>query len=155
MEQKNWPIVRQQVGYGRYDTARELALLNELYGHLGPYMNFFQPQMKLVHKTRDGAKVIKRYDTAATPYQRVIASPHVDASAKRALTATYLKLNPAELKRKIGACQDRLLVLRRSKPERGKEVGVPPDHPFRMTVSWRQRSRTFLMSQPVEPSRTS
>lgn len=155
VEQKNWPVVRQQVGYARYDTPQELTLLNDLYGHLGPYVNFFQPQMRLVHKTRDGAKVIKRYDTARTPYQRALASPDVDASAKRALTATYRELNPAELKRRIGACQDRLLAFNRSKPEREKEVGLPPDHPFRMTMSWRQRSRTFSMSQPTDPSRTS
>jgi hypothetical protein len=94
VEQKNWPVVRQQVGYARYDTPRELTLLNDLYGHLGPYVNFFQPQMRLVHKTRDGAKVIKRYDTARTPYRRALASPDVDASAKEALTATYRELNP-------------------------------------------------------------
>jgi len=30
VEQKNWPMVRQQVGYARYDTASELEVLNEL-----------------------------------------------------------------------------------------------------------------------------
>jgi len=155
VEQKNWPMVRQQVGYARYDCAAELKVLNELYRYLGPYMNFFQPQMKLVHKTRDGAKVIKRYDTARTPYQRVMASPHVQASAKRSLSTTYLELNPAELKRQIAACQDRLLAINRAKPELRKEVTPPPDHPFRKTVSRRQRSRTFQMSQPAGSSRTS
>ena len=32
--------------------------------------NYFGPQQKLVYKARDGAKVIKKYDTAATPHQR-------------------------------------------------------------------------------------
>ena len=155
VEQKNWPMVRQQVGYARYDCAGELKVLNELYGYLGPYMNFFGPQMKLVQKSRDGAKVTKRYDTAKTPYQRVMASPHMEDSVKRELTQTYLELNPAELKRQIARCQDRLLAINRAKPSQGKEVGPPLDHPFRETVSWRQRSRTFLMSQPVGSSRTS
>jgi hypothetical protein len=70
VEQKNWPVVRQQVDYGRYDTPAELEVLRELYGHLRLYVNFFQPQMKLVAKTRHGAKVRKRFDTARTPYQR-------------------------------------------------------------------------------------
>jgi hypothetical protein len=155
VEQKNWPVVRQQVGYARYDTAQELAALNELYGHLSYYVNFFQPQMKLVSKAREGAKVKKRYDTARTPYQRLLGSAEIPEEAKDRLRATFLELNPAALKRKISACQDRLLELNRTKPERRKEVGTPPDHPFRMTVSWRERSRTFPMSQPVGASRTS
>ncbi len=81
VEQKNWPVVRQQVGYARYDTAGELAVLNELYGHLGPYVNFFQPQMKLVAKTRDGAKVTKhttrraRHASACSPPQTCPSKP--------------------------------------------------------------------------------
>jgi transposase InsO family protein len=73
VEQKNWPVVRQSVGYARYDTPAELECLNELYAHLRLYVNFFQPQMKLVAKTRAGAKVSKRFDLARTPYRRVLA----------------------------------------------------------------------------------
>jgi hypothetical protein len=97
VEQKNWPIVRQLIGYGRYDTPAELEVLRELYGHLRLYVNFFQPQMKLGAKTRHGAKLRKRFDTARTPHQRVLASPQVSRQAKRTLTRTYRELNPAEL----------------------------------------------------------
>jgi hypothetical protein len=155
VEQKNWPVVRQQVGYGRYDTAEELACLRELYGHLRYYINFFQPQMKLVSKTRRGATVTKRYDVATTPYRRILASPRVPRSAKRDLTATYLALNPVELKRCVVRCQDRLLEANARKPERRKEVKPPADHPFRAQYSWRERSRTSLVRQPVDASRTS
>ena len=73
MQQKNWSIVRRAVGYHRYDTAAELDLLNEIYAllRLGP--NCFSPQQKLIAKARHGAKVIKRYDVAQTPYQRILA----------------------------------------------------------------------------------
>jgi hypothetical protein len=155
VEQKNWPVVRQQVGYLRYDTPEELAVLAELYSHLRLYVNFFQPQMKLVSKTREGAKVTKRYDTARTPYRRVLASPDISAEAKEALAETYRALNPAELKRRIGRCQDRLVGMAKTKPETRKGVTLPPDHPFRRTVSWRQLSRTSLVRQPVDASRTS
>ena len=67
VEQKNWPVVRQQVGYARYDTPEELEGLRELYRVLRLYVNFFQPQMKLVSKTRHGAKVTKRFDLARPP----------------------------------------------------------------------------------------
>ena len=44
VEQKNWPVVRQQVGYARYDTPAEVHALTELYRHLRLYVNFFQPR---------------------------------------------------------------------------------------------------------------
>jgi hypothetical protein len=155
VEQKNWPVVRQQVGYLRYDTPAELEALRELYRHLRLYVNFFQPQMKLVAKTRRGAKVSKTFDAARTPYQRVLVSPDVTKAAKDELTRTYQQLNPAELKRQLTACQDRLLEISRSKPERRKEVKPPPDHPFRATFGWKERSRTSLVRQPARASRTS
>jgi hypothetical protein len=155
VEQKNWPIVRQQIGYGRYDTPAELEVLRELYGHLRLYVNFFQPQMKLGAKTRHGAKLRKRFDTARTPHQRVLVSPQVSRQAKRTLTRTYRELNPAELKRQIGSCQDRLIELAASKPELGKEVGYPSGHPFKRDFSWKEISRTSLLRQPAGASRTS
>lgn len=95
IEQKNWSVVRQVVGYHRYDTAAELALLNQIYALVRLQVNFFSPQQKLTSKTRIGAKVIKRYDTAQTPYQRVMASPHVTKKIKTDLTRQYRSLNPA------------------------------------------------------------
>jgi len=154
VEQKNWPVVRQMVGYGRYDTPAELAVLQELYGDLRLWVNFFQPQMRLVSKTRSGAKVTRRYDRARTPYRRIIERPDLPERTKRDLTQTYLGLNPAELKRQIARCQDRLLELARTKQQR-KEVIPAPDHPFRETFSSRERSRTSLVRQPEIASRTS
>jgi hypothetical protein len=153
VEQKNWPVVRQQVGYARYDTPAELETLGALYAHLRLYVNFFQPQMKLVSKTRRGATVTKRYDVATTPYRRILASA-VGDQAKAELTRTYLGLNPLELQRAIGRCQDRLLEIGRTKPARRKEAKPPPDHPFRGAFSPRERWRTFSVRQPMDPSRT-
>lgn len=73
VEQKNWHVVRRTVGYTRYDTAEELRLLNELYAELSLITNFFSPQMKLMAKTREGARVRKHYDRAKTPYQRLLS----------------------------------------------------------------------------------
>jgi hypothetical protein len=154
VEQKNWPVVRQMVGYARYDTPAELEVLKELYGYLRLWVNFFQPQMRLVSKTRSGAKVTKRYDRARTPCRRIMDRADLPGSTKRALTETYLGLNPAELERRIASCQDRLLQLSRTKPDR-REVIPAPDHPFRETFSYRERSRTSLVRQPVDVSRTS
>jgi hypothetical protein len=146
VEQKNGHVVRQAVGYLRYDTAAEHAVLEELYAILRLYVNFFQPQMHLIAKTRQGAKVHRRYDRAQTPHQRMAVSDAVSAEVKESLRATYLSLNPVALKRDIARCQDRLLELSKLKEERRrKEVRTSPDHPW----------RTFVMRQPTSPSRTS
>ena len=155
VEQKNWPVVRQQVGYARYDTPEELGALRDLYRVLRLYVNFFQPQMKLVAKTRRGAKVTKRFDKARTPYQRVLDSPHVTEEAKDRLRATYLGLNPAQLKRDLAASQARLLKLAADKPPIRREVKPSPDHPFRRNWTPAQVSRTSWVMQPGSLSRTS
>ena len=65
-------MVRRLVGYDRYSSRVALETLNRVYDLLHLYVNFFQPVMKLVSKTRHGAKVHKVYDMARTPYQRLL-----------------------------------------------------------------------------------
>jgi hypothetical protein len=126
VEQKNWSVVRQAVGYYRYDTAAELVLLNEIYALLRVQINFFSPQQKLVSKQRVGAKVIKKYDTARTPYQRVLADPTVAKKIKTGLTRQYRTANPAQIRRDIIALNDRMLVLVTAKQPSRIPV-APPD----------------------------
>ncbi len=110
VEQKNWSIVRQTVGYARYDTDAEVELLNRLYQPLRLMTNFFTPQQKLVSKTRVGAKVHKRHDTAKTPFQRLCARDDVDQTIKDNLARWYHQLNPAQLRRDIAALQEQLFA---------------------------------------------
>ncbi len=132
----------------------ELEALRDLYRVLRLYVNFFQPQMKLVSKTRRGAKVTKRFDTARTPYQRVLESPYVTEGAKRRLREIYLALNPAQLKRDLAACQARLLEVSRRKSRDGKEAKRPPG-PRPGVYSKAEASRTSFVMQPELASRTS
>ena len=126
VEQKNWSVVRRNVGYARFDTPEELEVLNELYAVLREHTNFFMPSGKLVSKTREGAKVTKRYDEPKTPYARVLASDHVTEAAKRRLTRRYERLNPVRLKREIAALQKRLYELVSLKESiRRREVQAP------------------------------
>lgn len=127
VEQKNWTVVRKTVGYARYDTEEELRILNQIYRHLRLYTNYFQPTMKLISKTRDGAKVKKVYDAPRTPYQRLMESPAISKEAKEALKAEYETLNPAQLKRKIIKLQGRLYTINVNKmKEVGKEEKPQP-----------------------------
>lgn len=108
VEQKNWSIVRQHIGYDRYEGEAAVQLLNEYYGILRLYTNFFQPSTKLVSKERVGARVKKHYEPPQTPYRRVLASEYVSADAKAGLTETFATLNPAKMVRDMAAMQDRL-----------------------------------------------
>jgi len=101
VEQKNWSIVRQLVGYDRYEGQQACDALQRLYEVVRLYTNVFQPSMKLVSKERIGAKVKKKYDAAKTPYQRVLASEQGTEEVKAALRQEYLTLNPVTLLRQI------------------------------------------------------
>ena len=101
VEQKNWSVVRHTVGYDRWETPQELALLESIYDDLRLYINFFQPSFKLIAKERIGNKTRKRYDPAKTPYQRVLERKDISLEAKARLMNLYVQLNPAELRRRI------------------------------------------------------
>jgi hypothetical protein len=120
IEQKNYTIVRRYIGYARYDTEIAQKLMNELYVHLRLYVNFFQPVMKLIQKTRIGSKVRKKYDVPQTPYQRVLTSPSVPENKKETLGQQYAQLNPAALRRKIAKLQNDLFKLVESREYRMK-----------------------------------
>ena len=57
--------------------------------------------MKLVHKTRHGAKVHKVYDTAQTPYQRLLKAGILTEAKRQELAATYHRLSPVTLLEQI------------------------------------------------------
>ena len=115
VEQKNYTAVRQTVGYYRYDTPREQALLNQIYAMYRLYGNFFLPQMKLTEKIRNGSKVTKKYDRPQTPYARALANAHVAEDVKEKLQRQYAGLNPAKLRRDMLHLQEKLYRLASSK----------------------------------------
>jgi hypothetical protein len=111
VEQKNYSVVRQTVGYQRFDTAAELMVLKQLYATLRLYTNFFQPTMKLKSKERFGSRVKKSYHAPQTPYQRVLACTEVTVADKKKLQRQYQSLNPAALKRQLDKYRKELFRL--------------------------------------------
>jgi hypothetical protein len=101
VEQKNWSVVRRLIGYDRFETEEEYLLLQNIYADLRLYANFFQPVLKLVSKEHVDKKLVKRYDTAATPSQRVLASKDIPFETKARLTNLYVQLNPVQLRTTI------------------------------------------------------
>ncbi len=101
VEQKNWSVVRHLIGYDRFETQDELNLLSAIYEDLRLYVNFFQPVLKLIGKEQIDGRTVRRYDLAATPFRRVLASKDVSFEVKARLTGQYFRLNPVTLRNKI------------------------------------------------------
>ena len=109
VEQKNWSVVRRLVGYDRYDTPKQVKLLNLLYTESRLFCNFFLPVTKLVRKDLDGTHLVKVYDSPATPYQRVLDSADVSDAVKAELTKQYASLDMISLKQRIDALKELLM----------------------------------------------
>ncbi|MDP2726414.1 MAG: hypothetical protein Q8P59_02620, partial [Dehalococcoidia bacterium] len=108
VEQKNGDVIRRTVGYDRYSSSEAYAQFNRLYRPLGLFVNFFAPIRKLVSKERVGAKVIKRYDVAKTPYERALEKGGMDEAKRKDMEELYLSLNPVQLRAEIDTALERL-----------------------------------------------
>ncbi len=91
--------------------------------NLGLYKNFFQPVIKLKEKVRIGGIIHRRYETAKTPYQRVMEAKEVSTEKKQELKRIYESLNPAELKRTIDRKLD---LLYKAYQKKNKSQKVEP-----------------------------
>jgi len=102
VEQKNWTHVRQLFGYYRFQNPELVILMNDLYqNELSLLHNYFYPAMKLKDKIRDRSKIKKHYDIPQTPYQRLMASSHVNELQKEKMRQVFESLNPFELQKTI------------------------------------------------------
>jgi hypothetical protein len=115
VEQKNGNIVRTAVGYPRYETEEEVALLGQLYEDLRLLINFFYPSVKLLEKKRVNGRIRKRYDNPQTPASRLLDCAAVHAQTKRWLRSQMEDLDPFVLKSRITRIQGQLLTLVRRK----------------------------------------
>ncbi|GAC1534978.1 MAG: hypothetical protein NVS2B4_15400 [Ramlibacter sp.] len=111
VEQKNGAVVRHTVGCRRYEGLEAAAALAELYRSLRLFVNFLQPSFKLAEKSRDGAKVTKRYHPPATPHQRLVSDPRTTAAALERVAAVYATLDPVQLLSAIRSGQQQLVEI--------------------------------------------
>jgi hypothetical protein len=108
VEQKNGAIVRKFIGYDRFEGVEACRILTELYRHLRLHINFFQPSLKLFSKQRQGSRMVKKYEQAQTPYQRVLAAETIPTATKEALKTQFAALDPLALQQAITALQEEL-----------------------------------------------
>jgi hypothetical protein len=159
VEQKNGAVVRKLAGYDRLSGVKGTEKLARLYEFSRPYVNCFQPSFKLKSKTRTGARVSKRYHAPLTPYDRVMAWPHLPNLGKERLQATFAQLDPIELIRNIRCVQEELAMVNNNELEQLKsesaesflrklrtvwhEGEVRPTHRRQAARHWRTRPDPF------------
>jgi hypothetical protein len=108
VEQKNGAVVRQFVGYDRYEGEAAYRQLVEVYRALRLYVNFFQPSLKLKEKHREGTTVRRTYVPAQTPFERLCAASILTAELETRLEEIFAALDPIRLLDQIGRLQDAL-----------------------------------------------
>lgn len=110
-EEKNDSVVRNIVGYLRFEGEDARKAMAELYSVYGLIVNYFYPSMKIISKERIDAKVIKKYDRARTPYARLMECGDLDDASKEELRRRKDSLDLISLLEKTEELQDRLFSL--------------------------------------------
>ena len=101
VEQKNASLVRQYFGILRLDTPEQVAAMNALYDKMWLYYNLFQPVLHLTQKQVHPDGIVRKWDTAQTPYQRLVASGRLSAEQQARLQTLYEQTNPLRLREEI------------------------------------------------------
>lgn len=101
VEQKNRFLVREIVGYERYDTPEHVEWLNIVYAWLDVYANACLPLRKVIEKKRNGGHVQKKYDTAKTPLQRALDAAVVRVDYEQPWSEWADSLNPLQIHRQL------------------------------------------------------
>jgi hypothetical protein len=95
VEQKNGAVVRQFVGYDRYEGEQAYRQLIELYRALRLYVNFFQPSLKLKEKRLEGTRTRRSYLPAKTPFERLCQADVLAAEGRKRLEEIFAALDPS------------------------------------------------------------
>lgn len=101
VEQKNATLVRRYFGTIRLDTPQHLQAMNTLYDRMWLYYNFFQPVMHLEEKIAQADHVLRHWDQAQTPYQRLVAAGTLQSDQQARLQTLYEQTNPMTLRKEI------------------------------------------------------
>ncbi len=122
VEEKNGSVVRRLVGYERLAGIGATRILSRLFRASRLYVNFFQPSFKLREKTRDGAKVTRKYFPPATPCERLLEDLDVSPASKEMLRELRAELDPIALLKELRDAQAELAKL-----VSGREYEPDPD----------------------------
>jgi hypothetical protein len=127
VEQKNSTLVRAYLGYDRLDTVAQTKTLNLLYNKMWCYYNFFQPVMRLNQKITvaagdQPARIIRRYDRAQTPFDRLCATTALSDEERDRCNALRHQTNPRQLRQEIYHLLEYLFTLPVASAEISQDV---------------------------------
>jgi hypothetical protein len=111
VEQKNGEIVRRMVGDRRCEGIAAAEPLAQLYAPVRLFVNAFQPSLKLAQKTREGARVVKRYHKPLTPCDRLLEDARVAEGVRQRVVALRADLDPVRLLADIRSARQALVTL--------------------------------------------
>jgi hypothetical protein len=116
VEQKNATLVRAYLGYDRLDSVAQTLAVNHLYDMMWLYYNFFQPVMRLsektwVHEEGQPSRLRRRFDKAATPFDRLCATKGISPEQEESLATLRDQTNPRQLRQKIYQLIDHIATL--------------------------------------------
>lgn len=121
IEERNGHVVRKHLGYRRLDVFETVVVINAFYDVLNLYQNHFIPSRRCVRKERVGAKYVRQYEGALTPYARVLAAPSVSEEVKESLRKEHLSLNPLKLKQELDILRRRVFEIQQQGADNRKE----------------------------------
>jgi hypothetical protein len=152
VEQKNGAIVRRLVGYGQLEGLASAQAPVRLYAAARLHTNLFQPSFKLKHKTRIGARVLKRYHPPALPAARVLAHAAVDNASKEQLRRLQSVSDSVALIAEIRAAQ---VDLGKRVDRRGLDGAREPEptadlerFTTGLRIAWREDERRVIYRRP-------
>jgi hypothetical protein len=110
VEQKHATLARADLGPLRVDTLPQAAARDVLDDHRWLYDHFFQPVLQLIQNVVQDGKLTRRWDTAATPDQRLVETEILDKERQGPLDQRYTQTNPRHLRNQIYRQLDKLWV---------------------------------------------
>ncbi|MCI0657274.1 MAG: hypothetical protein L0170_09415, partial [Acidobacteria bacterium] len=153
IEQKNGAVVRRFVGYERHSGVAAGKILARLYQSVRLFVNYFQPSMKLRSKTREGARVKKKYHKPATPGERLLARADVPETIKERLRAEQARLDPLDLLHGIRDAQAALAALSSGDLGSGQERESLEQFLAGLSELWRQGEARPTHRERAAPAR--
>ena len=118
VEERNGHIIRKKVGYIRIDCWEAVDVLNEYYEILCLFQNHFVAVRRTKDKVRVGSRYQRTFESAETPYQRIIESKKIFDDQKKKLEKIHQSLNMFELQKKMTKLLDKVYTTQKEK--RGK-----------------------------------
>jgi hypothetical protein len=75
--------------------------MNALYEKMWLYYNFFQPVLHLQEKIYQADHVVRHWDQAQTPYERLLATATLSPEQRTRLQVLHDQTNPMVLRKEI------------------------------------------------------